>query len=312
MSDIIGLIEATVRLEQPLPNQQSTVGTGFVVVDHRPDGAPRTVLITANHVFQNMPRDSAQVGFRRRDAAGAWRYAPIKVRLRDAAGEPLWTRHPTQDVAAIELPDGVAPSALPLQALGGQRVLEAIGIEPGDEMMVLGYPDGVSANAAGFPILRAGRVASYPLSPADRYPTYLVDFNVFGGNSGGPVYALAPSGPLPQGASGRAIVVTGLLTQQIESRGQRLAIGNVTQADFITETLSLLNGGPAPVTLGSGSAQAPEMSPVSDSPALSSVERLKEAWRAFAQDLELLVRRAWIVAREAVLDWTTEDPKRVA
>lgn len=30
MSDIVGLIEATVRLEQPLGAGQSTVGTGFV------------------------------------------------------------------------------------------------------------------------------------------------------------------------------------------------------------------------------------------------------------------------------------------
>ena len=46
----------------------------------------------------------------------------------------------------------------------------------------------VSADAAGFPILRSGRVASYPLAPASVFPTFLMDFSVFPGNSGGAVF----------------------------------------------------------------------------------------------------------------------------
>src|ERR1019366_8549499 len=80
-----------------------------------------------------------------------------------------------------------AKSAIPLDWLAGGDTFAKYNIGPGDEMMVLGYPQGLSANTAGFPILRSGRVAS-PVETGDVSPTFLLDFRVFPGNSGGPVF----------------------------------------------------------------------------------------------------------------------------
>src|SRR5690606_17840614 len=124
MSDVIDLFEATVRIEQAMGDGRSTIGSGFMVTASAPDGRPRTILITADHVFARMPRDKAQVGLREQEVDGAWRYAPVSVRIRDADGDPLWTRHPTQDVAALELPAGVVHAALPASELPGPRALE--------------------------------------------------------------------------------------------------------------------------------------------------------------------------------------------
>jgi len=306
-ADVVDLIHATVRLEQPLPSGRSTVGTGFVVTSRAEDGAPRTVLVTADHVFAAMPGDKVGVGFRALEATGTWRFAPVSVRIRDAEGDPLWTRHPKQDVAAIELPSGLARAALPAANLAGDRSLASLRIEPGDEMMALGYPRGLSANTAGFPILRAGRVASYPLAPASLYPTFLLDFAVFAGNSGGPVYIVRKP------AAGRPgdVVVTGLLTQQIKLRRDRLEIGNVTQADYIVETLSLMQGGePAEATAGQGALPASDPSPAASGPDLTPVERLKHAWDDTLTDLGVLARRAWIVVSQTVLEWLTPDARR--
>lgn len=309
MTGVIDLIHATVRLEQPLGNGQATVGTGFIVAASSPDGTPRTVLITANHVFANMPHDKAKVGLRRLDERGDWRFTPISIRIRNAEGEPTWTRHPTQDIAAIELPPKTAPAAVPVGELPGERALEALRVKPGDEMMVLGYPRGYSANTAGFPVLRSGRVASFPLSPAEKYPTYLLDFSVFSGNSGGPVYIV---GRKESGKGAPRVVVTGLLTQQIKINGDRLAIGNVTQADFISEAVSLMGvSRPAEVTAASSvlpTSDGPQ--PASSRPSPTPSERLGEAWEAFVQDLKILIRRAWIVTRDRWIDLTTPDPKR--
>jgi hypothetical protein len=308
-SSVVDLIEATVRLEQPLDNRQSTLGTGFVVLSTAPDGAPRTILITAGHVLANMPNDKVSVGLRRRSETGDWTHAPVSVRIRDAAGAPIWTRHPTQDVAAIELPPGLTASAIPVSELPGERALENLGVQPGDEMMVLGYPHGVAANPAGFPILRSGRVASYPLSPADRYPTYLVDLTVFEGNSGGPVYML---GPQAAADGRRGVTVTGLLTQQLKLRGDRLDIGNVTQADFITETISLMGAAaPAEVSPSDSVLPATDGSPASETRGRSAMDRLKEAWADFTADLSILVQRAWIVLRDAFLSLVTPAPRRM-
>lgn len=302
MSAIIELIHATVRVEQPLGNGQSTVGTGFLVTSTSSDGAPRTVLITAKHVFERMPHELATIGFRVQDPSGAWEYAPVNVRIRQADGRPSWTSHPTQDVAAIELLR-VSPPSLPAKALPGEHALEALGVHPGDEMMVLGFPRGFSANRQGFPILSSGRVASYPLSPAHKYPTYLVNMNVHAGNSGGPVYTVLPSAearPSPE------VVVTGLLTQQIKVNGERLAIGNVTQADFISETISLLDSEGGADVVASPRARK-FLTPAAQGPQPGS-NKTDGWWPSMKEDVRIFFARCWIWLRDKVNGWLTRDP----
>ncbi len=119
-------------------------------------------------------------------------------------------------------------------------------------MMALGFPRGLSANAAGFPILRSGRVASYPLGPGQVFPTFLLDFSVFPGNSGGPVFI--SRAPKTQGVTQVSNdedpgFIAGLLTQQVELNSERLEIGIVTHAKFIRETLALLQNPLAPATV---------------------------------------------------------------
>jgi len=257
----VALINATVQLEQDLGNGTKTVGTGFLVSAPTPDGAPRTVLVTSGHVLERMPKVEARVGWRLSSSVGDWRYAPGPLTIRaasapstDAAasatpavtgavtgaallpeGRPLWLRHPTQDLAAIAIqaPEAFAKAAIPLAWLADETTFAQRGVAPGDEMMALGFPRGLSSNRAGFPILRWGRVASYPLSPVQSFPTFLMDFRVFDGNSGGPVF-------LP-GAGGKPGVVAGVLTKQVESRGDRLEIGVVVHARHVREAITLLD-----------------------------------------------------------------------
>jgi len=56
----------------------------------------------------------------------------------------------------------------------------------------------VEANRVGWPVLRRGNIASHPLAPLKASPTFLVDFNTFGGDSGAPVLvhqSASASGP---------------------------------------------------------------------------------------------------------------------
>ncbi len=242
----IELIHATVQLEQSLDGGMRTVGTGFLISEKGPDGQPRTVLVTANHVFQKMTRASgkAKIGYRVSNADGSWSYSPQELRIRDAAGKPLWTSHPARDVAAITItaPPEFAKAAIPEDYLAGEDTFTTYKVGAGDEMMALGFPRGLAANPAGFPILRSGRIASYPLAPAKNFPTFLMDFSVFPGNSGGPVFL--PSTARPEGG-----FIAGLLTQQVELNSERLEIGIVTHAKYIHETLALMADPAAPVTV---------------------------------------------------------------
>jgi len=251
----VELIQATVQLEQPLGDGTRTVGTGFLISAPGPDGAPRTVLVTAAHVFQKMPGPNARIGYRISNADGSWSYSPQPLKIRDADGHELWTHHPNRDVAAISIkaPPEFAKAAIPQGYLAGDDTFAKYSVNAGDEMMALGFPRGLSANAAGFPILRSGRVASYPLGPANIFPTFLLDFAVFPGNSGGPAFVkrAAPANGLQQTAETTDNgFIAGLLTQQVELNNERLEIGIVTQAKYIKETIGLMAGVPlAPSTV---------------------------------------------------------------
>ncbi len=245
----VELIHATVQLEQPLGDGTRTVGTGFLIDAPTPDGKPRTVLITAAHVFDRMPSADARVGYRVANSDGSWSYSPQALSIRDAKGVEKWMRHPTRDVAAIAItaPPEFAKAAIPLSWLADDDTFTRNAVSAGDEMMALGFPRGLSANQAGFPILRSGRVASYPVAPAKIFPTFLLDFSVFPGNSGGPVFVTGKSyrrdeASITQEGPGQTQFIAGLLTQQVELNKERLEIGIVTHAKVIRETIAELDG----------------------------------------------------------------------
>jgi S1-C subfamily serine protease len=247
----VDLMHATVQLEQPLGDGTRTVGTGFLISEPGPDGKPRTVLVTANHVLSGMPGATARIGYRVEHADGSWSYSPQPLQIRDGQGHELWTHHPSRDVAAIVItaPPEFAKAAIPEDYLASDDTFAQYKVEAGDEMMALGFPRGLAANQAGFPILRSGRVASFPVAPAKVFPTFLLDFAVFPGNSGGPVFMTDQDRRRTADAGQEPEFIAGLLTQQVELNHERLEIGIVTHAKFIRETIARIDNPAAPATM---------------------------------------------------------------
>lgn len=253
----MAMINATVEIDQPQPDGKRIVGTGFLVNDPRPDGTARIVLVTAGHVFDNMPGPQARIGYRFQGADGTWRYDAEPLAIRDGASR-LWMRNPGQDIAvmAITAPASFAKAAIPLSWLGDEGAFTQAGVGPGDEMFVLGFPEGLAANTDGFPILRAGRVASYPLTPIRQFPTFLLDFRVFSGNSGGPVFVTPGAERRPGAPKDASPFVAGILTYQTEVGTERLELGIVIQATYIRQTLALLDQPAASVAAAAAAAPA--------------------------------------------------------
>ena len=239
----VGLIEATVQLDQPSGPNTRTVGTGFLIDAPRPDGSPRVVLVTAAHVLEQMEDPQARIGWRTALGDGTWRFDPQPLAIRDDAGEPLWTQHPVRDVAVMEIaaPEAFARAAIPLGWLADENAFEAWQVGPGDELLSLGFPRGLSSNRAGFPILRVGRIASYPLSPVTAFPTFLLDFTVFPGNSGGPVFWTPSARKRPGSTEPETAFIAGLLSQEVRVNNEQLEIGVVTHAVYIREAIALLD-----------------------------------------------------------------------
>lgn len=244
----LGLIAATVQLDQPDGQGTRTVGTGFLIEAPKPDGTPRTVLVTAAHVLNQMAGKEARIGWRITLPDGAWKFEPQPLTIRAFDDQPLWVRHPDRDIAVMEItaPPEFAQAAIPLGWLADANTLAAWQVGPGDELFSLGFPRGLSANRAGFPILRVGRVASWPLAPVAAFPTFLLDFTVFPGNSGGPVFWTPAARAAPGKAEPDHPFIAGVLTQEVLVGQERLDLGVVAHAVYVREAITLLDAPPWP------------------------------------------------------------------
>lgn len=238
----MAMFKATFKLEQFLQSGGKTVGTGWLVNMSEIMGQEKIALVTAFHVFDQMPKDYIDIHWRRLDDNGNWQREPQSFKIRDGA-KGLWHHPENYDIAVmwIDPPEGPKKAAIPFSYLADETALKTYEIGPGDELLALGYPRGLSANSLGFPILRSGRVASFPLWPVSEFTTFLMDFSVFAGNSGGPVYmSERVRKRIGANETHEAHILVGMLAQQVMLSQERLEIGIVLHAHYIREALLAL------------------------------------------------------------------------
>lgn len=244
--------------------ENGTVGTVFILAKPNPGeknpGYFKFVLITAAHVMEDIDSDFAVIFFRKK-VGGKYIKSPYLFQIRQN-GKPLWVKHPDTDVAAmyIIIPYGFdvfdVPLA-PIEILSSDKLIEDFELYPGREIKVIGFPLNAESETAGFPILRTGTIASFPLIPEKELKTFLIDFRVFDGNSGGPVYYYNPDWrkrglALISGVPKEVHIILGLVSKQvlipITTRSYRqetrqefpLSIAEVVNGTFIRETISML------------------------------------------------------------------------
>jgi hypothetical protein len=242
------LFQTTFKIEGPgaAPGSVS-LGTVFFMAKPVPDSKRfRFVMITARHVLESIQGDTATLNLRRRTDTG-WRRARYPVKIRDG-GQPLWTELEDVDVAVmyVNIPEGIQIPIISTSLLADDEMLSQFEVNPGEELTCLGYPFGAESNAAGFAVLRSGRIASYPLLPTETTRTFLFDFEIFSGNSGGPVYLSSNNrtygGRMHTGETVHFIV--GVVTQQLSanfsSAKERLSLATVIHASLIKKAVAML------------------------------------------------------------------------
>ncbi|MCX6899915.1 MAG: serine protease [Verrucomicrobia bacterium] len=257
------LMRSTFKLQGPTTTQgRQSVGTVFILAQPDPTDSKMNhyVMVTAAHVLEHIRGEKATLFLRTVKEDGFERLQhTITIREKE---KPLWTRHPEADVAAmrVALPKNADLKLVSTQLLATDELLERYRIGPGEELMVLGYPRATEANAAGFPILRSGRIAGYPLTPTAKTKTFPLDFQVFQGNSGGPVFLYAPNRAYDEKGRPRTVqCVMGLVSNEkailektkapngeTTTKKQSLGIGGIVHASFIREVLNRLPPLPKP------------------------------------------------------------------
>lgn len=234
---------------------EGSTGTAFILGKPLLDDPERGryVLFTAAHVLESMKSPFAILFLRTRQG-DTFKKLPHPIILREK-NKPLWIRHPEVDVAAmyVTLPKKIEIQLVSTKLLATDEILNKYEVHPGDELLVLGFPFGAESNEAGFPILRSGKIASYPLTPIKKVKTFLLDFEVFGGNSGGPVFMdftnRVYGGSLVLGTRTfimGVVLQQRLATERIKSVDQtiekqhRLSLANVAHAQFLNDLLEML------------------------------------------------------------------------
>lgn len=243
------LMQSTFHLQGPSKTTgEIAVGSGVVV--GRPcagvPGKGAYTLVSVSHVLEQIAGEDLLILVRLKNPDGTWRKVRHFVKSRTPGGKPLWLKHPDADVAVmyVNLPEGAVPECLPAAMFATDAVLQEFEIHPGDEVFALGFPLGVEANQYGFPVLRSGRIASYPLLPQKSIKTFLVDMEAFPGNSGGPVYLWDRNRSYAGGTHiGEVRFLMGIVRGTVFARdpaSTRLVIAEVVHANFVLEAISLL------------------------------------------------------------------------
>lgn len=241
------LFQTTFKIEGSASPGSVSFGTGFFMAKPVPQSPKfRYVLITAKHVLDGIQADTATLNLRRKTNDG-WQRVRYPIKIRDS-GVPLWTGPDDVDVAVMYVtpPQNVQIPIISTNLLADDDMLSQFEVNPGEELTCLGYPFGAESNSAGFAILRSGRIASYPLLPTEKTHTFLFDFEIFPGNSGGPVYLSSNNrtyaGKMHTGETVHFIL--GLVTQQLSanlpSQTQRLSLASVVHASLIKKAVEML------------------------------------------------------------------------
>jgi len=241
IQDSKGFLGTVFILGQPKPKKKNPLWASYV-------------LVTANHVLNDMKGDSTTLFLRKQDSIGEFEKFSYKIRIRKN-GTPLWVKHDSADVAAmyVTLPSSVKINLLSTTMLVTDETYKKIEIHPGDEFMCLGYPLGQESNEYGFPILRKGILSSYPLVPMKTTKQFLLDVQIFKGNSGGPVYFVQSGRTYGTGMHLETWqFIAGLVSEErlnitktntaykVSVEAQQLGLAVIVPAIFISETIDKL------------------------------------------------------------------------
>jgi hypothetical protein len=188
------LAYSTVRLEGRLATGAIRTGTGFMfrLLETVDGHAP--VIVTNRHVVADVISmkflmHGATKGGAPDPTASKW------IQVMDF--ERAWAPHPDDSVDLAVIPigplvdlmmtQGQRPFFIPLDKslLLDKAALSDLGVV--EDVLLVGYPNGIWDTHNNFPIMRRGSTATHPAKNYDGQRRFLIDAAVFPGSSGSPV-----------------------------------------------------------------------------------------------------------------------------
>jgi len=177
-------------------NQQQIkwIGTGFIVGRPINDDSGKklyhTFLVTNRHVLNN--KSDVVLRFNSLQGAQVLDY-PISL---EENGQSIWVGHGNKevDIAAFVInPNVLKKDDAQFSYFGLDKHIMTVedmtndGVSEGDGIFVLGFPLGIVAPQSKHAIVRTGVIARIRDVLENKQSSFIIDANIFPGNSGGPV-----------------------------------------------------------------------------------------------------------------------------
>ena len=223
----------------------SASGTAFLVSlgDRTEVHGKKQVLVTAAHVFDDLKGTDCTLVLRGHGKDNTIVRKEVTIPIREGK-KPLWARHPDVDVAAlgIDLPAGVDVMPFRFEQVADETWARQRKIRVGKDVCIPCFPAQLEANAAGWPILRKGSIATHPLTPLASARTMLIDYSQFGGDSGAPVVLYDGKEPIVVGLVSAMQRQTDKSSTPFEERTVHTPLGLAiaVQSPFIREVIERL------------------------------------------------------------------------
>ncbi|MFG5466616.1 serine protease [Enterococcus faecalis] len=192
------LLSCTVRLET-----ESSVGTGFFYkMRVETNGDFKPVIVTNRHVLEDANELSIRLRCEHKDGSIINRDFPIT----NLEGNVVFHPNPDIDLAVFPFPGLYVIASLfeltPLITYVSEEDIpnenEIEKLSPIEDVIVIGYPNGLWDDINVRPLVRRGITASdYKLDYQNK-PQFIIDCSIFPGSSGSPVF-LYNTGPYQEG-----------------------------------------------------------------------------------------------------------------
>lgn len=222
----------------PLATEKG-MAAAFIVMHRDPilGSGDVPVVFTSYHVLKTVNHGPLIIGVRMPGENGDPAIALLKLYPDTRQKRPFYVRHPGSDVAAfpLQLPEELT-GVVDVSSYIEERHLARPGhrLHTGTDVLFLGYPDVLPGTSGAFPVLRSGRVASYPLGTPASEGRFLINADVYPGDSGAPVFVSRKHG---------APWLAGMVIQRVSETTDGFAhLAIAVDADTLRETLALLPG----------------------------------------------------------------------
>ena len=211
--------------------------TGFIIRRHHSifQKKRELVMITSNHVLETLGGGPLLLVLRSGRVGS--KVAPLFLLIMPPTEEAksFYVTHPLHDISAFKLylPPEVEEIAETKSFVDEDMLNDQVTpLHTGMEVGFLGYPDVLPGTEGGFPVLRSGRVASYPVEGECSGGRFLINSDVYAGDSGAPVIWIRHA---------RRPKLVGMVIQRVGPEARSFShLAVAVNAEVIRQTLQML------------------------------------------------------------------------